>query len=68
MESLYFHASSIRDKSYCRKSSAQKKRRDVCCTVGKKGLILCHAVAFCEMSKTCWQMNKLLMKGDTENR
>ena len=31
------------------------------------GLNLWNAVAFCEMSKTSWQMGKLLMKGDTGN-
>ena len=31
------------------------------------GLILRNAVAICEMSKTCWQKGKLLMKDDSEN-
>ena len=31
------------------------------------GLILSNAIAICEMSKTSWQMGKLLTKGDSEN-
>ena len=30
------------------------------------GLVLCHATAICEMSKTSWQMGKLSIKGDLE--
>ena len=30
-------------------------------------LVLWNAIAICEMSKTSWQMGKLLMKGDSEN-
>ena len=32
------------------------------------GLILWNAVAFCEMSKTCWQTGKHFMKGHLESR
>ena len=31
MESLYVHASSIRDEWYCRKGSMQSQRRECCC-------------------------------------
>ena len=31
------------------------------------GLILWNAIAICEMSKTSWQMDKDLMKDDSEN-
>ena len=31
------------------------------------GLVLWTAIAFCEMSKTSWQMGKLVMNGDLEN-
>ena len=32
------------------------------------GLILCSAVAACEMFKTSWQMGKHLMRDDLENQ
>ena len=31
------------------------------------GLVPWNAIAICEMSKTSWQMGKLLMKGDSGN-
>ena len=51
---------------------AEKKRERLlyCCNqawMKNGGLILWNAIAICEMSKTSWQMGKLIMEGDSED-
>ena len=72
--SLYVNNPSIRDEWHCWKSSAQNKRRDVCCIVaimlGWKVVVRFHGMlfSFCEIFKTSGEMGKHRMKDGLENR
>ena len=53
-----------------RYAEQEKERLLYCCNrAGMKtgGLILWNAIAVCEMFKTSWQAEKLLLKGHSEN-